>query len=72
MSGVQHIATVGLDVDDFEISDAVDHNVSRVVFLTTRFRIEARLVQNEPKRGILWNILGRLEERLIVKYRFDN
>jgi hypothetical protein len=71
VSGVQHIAIVGLDVDDFEIGDTIDHNVACIVFLSTRFRIEACLVQDKAKRGILWNVLGGLEEGLVVKDRFD-
>lgn len=72
MSSVQHIATIRLDIDDFEIGDTIDHNVTCVVFLSTRFGIEACLIQNESKGSIFWNIFGRLEERLVVKYRFDN
>jgi len=72
MSCVQHIATVRLDIDDFEIGHTVDHNVTCVVFLSTRFGVETCLVQNEPKGGIFWNIFGRLEEGLVIKYRFDN
>lgn len=72
MSGVQHITTVRLDIDDFEIGHTVDHNVTCVVLLTTRFGIEACLIQNESKGCIFWNIFGRLEKRLVVKYRLDN
>ena len=68
---MKDIAVVNLHVGDLEISDAVNHNVSGIGLLTTRFGIKARAVKNQAEGSIPGNVRRRLDKRLLVKNRLD-
>jgi|HubBroStandDraft_6_1064221.scaffolds.fasta_scaffold487920_2 hypothetical protein len=55
-------------VGDLEISDAVNHNVSGIGLLTTRFGIKARAVKNQAKGSIPGNVRRQLDKRLLVNF----
>lgn len=46
---MQDVPAVRLDIRDLEVTNTVDNDVSGVVLLATRFRIEACTVQKDAK-----------------------
>ena len=69
---MQHITVIGLDVGDFEVSQPVDHDVACVVFLSTRFRIEACSIKDDSKSRVFWDYTRRLNKVFLVKDGLDN
>ena len=55
VTGVQYITVVDLDVSDFEVGQAIDHDIACVVFLSAGFRIEACSIENDPEISFVWD-----------------
>jgi hypothetical protein len=76
LADVENVATERLHIGDFEFSNfavrcAVDYDAACVILLATSFGIEISAIEDDSKRGVLWNRNSRIGEALLVEDSFD-
>lgn len=49
---MQYISIENLDIGDFKVGDAIDHDVAGIVFLSASLCIETRSVEDDSKNCI--------------------
>ncbi|GKT91710.1 uncharacterised protein [Colletotrichum tofieldiae] len=63
---VDNVASVVLHIQDLELGNIINDNTSSIGDLATRLGVEVGLVQQQTKRSVLGNVLGRLDETFAV------
>lgn len=66
-TGVHDIPVISLYVGDLKVSNTIDDDVARIVFLSTRLGIEAGLVEEDTEGRACRDILGGGNELLVVE-----
>ena len=57
MADMQYVSIKYLHIGDLKVRDAINHNISSVILLSPGLCVKTRLVEDDSKNGIRWNVL---------------